>query len=57
MKKFILVACILLFHIGYNKAEILTGKCGDNLDYSLNTETGVLSITGSGKMYNYEFNN
>lgn len=28
-----------------------TGQCGENLYYSLNTETGLLHITGTGDMY------
>ena len=34
-------------------ASVKTGKCGDNLKYSLDTETGVLTIRGTGAMYNY----
>ncbi len=33
---------------------ICTGKCGDNLQFSLNPEDLVLKITGSGAMYDYE---
>ena len=32
---------------------IYHGSCGDNVWYSLNTGTGVLSITGTGSMTNY----
>ena len=31
-------------------AETYTGACGDNLTYTLNTDTGVLTISGTGKM-------
>ena len=31
----------------------LSGKCGDNVEYSLNATSGVLTITGSGEMYDY----
>ena len=31
-----------------------SGKCGDNLTWSLDTETGVLSITGTGEMEDYD---
>ena len=34
-------------------ADVKTGKCGDNVTYSLDTETGVLTISGSGNMKNY----
>ena len=27
-------------------ADVQTGSCGDNLTYSLDTETGVLTISG-----------
>lgn len=41
------------------KAEAATysGKCGDNLIWSLDTSTGVLNITGTGAMYRYNFSN
>jgi hypothetical protein len=35
------------------KAETLTGGCGDNLTWSLDTETGVLTISGTGAMADY----
>ena len=34
-------------------SEIYNGSCGDNVRYSLDTGTGVLSITGTGAMTNY----
>ena len=34
-------------------ASVQTGKCGDNLKYSLDTETGVLTISGTGNMRDY----
>ena len=34
-------------------ADVKTGKCGDNVIYSLDTETGVLTISGKGNMINY----
>ena len=33
-------------------ADVQTGKCGDNVTYSLDTSTGVLTISGTGDMYN-----
>ncbi|MBR6602463.1 MAG: leucine-rich repeat domain-containing protein, partial [Clostridia bacterium] len=39
-------------------AEVYTGNCGaegDNVTYSLDTETGVLTITGSGEMADYDY--
>ena len=35
------------------KAETLTGKCGKNVTYSLDTSTGELVISGTGNMTNY----
>ena len=32
---------------------LTTGKCGDNVTYSLDTSTGVLTISGTGPMYDY----
>ena len=37
-------------------ADVQTGKCGDNVTYSLNTSTGVLTISGTGKMTDYSYN-
>ena len=37
-------------------ADVQTGKCGDNVTYSLDTETGVLTISGTGEMTDYPYN-
>ena len=34
-------------------ASVETGKCGTNVTYSLDTSTGVLTISGIGPMYDY----
>ena len=34
-------------------ASVKTGKCGDNVTYSLDTSTGELTISGTGKMTDY----
>ena len=34
-------------------ADVQTGKCGDNVRYSLDTSTGVLTISGTGDMTGY----
>ena len=34
-----------------------SGKCGDNLTWSLDEGTGTLTISGSGKMTDYDYNN
>ena len=36
-------------------ADVQTGSCGDNVTYSLDTETGVLTISGTGKITNYSY--
>ena len=36
-------------------AEVLTGSCGDNVSYTLDTQTGKLVISGQGKMKNYPY--
>ena len=38
-------------------ADVQTGKCGDNVTYSLDTSTGVLTISGTGDMADYSLNN
>ena len=38
-------------------ADVQTGKCGDNVTYSLDTSTGVLTISGTGDMDDYSFDN
>ena len=37
------------------KAETLTGKCGENVTYSLDSSTGELTISGTGNMDNYNY--
>ena len=36
-------------------AEVYEGSCGTNVRYSLDTSTGLLSITGTGAMNNYNY--
>ena len=38
-------------------AETYNGTCGENVTWSLNTDTGVLAISGSGDMDNYDWDN
>ena len=33
--------------------QIITGQCGEKLNWSLDTATGALSITGTGRMWDY----
>ncbi len=34
-------------------AQTLSGKCGPSVDYALDTQTGKLTLSGTGSMYNY----
>jgi len=62
MKKFLSVILSLLMVIAAAStlpfaASALepSGSCGENVTYSFNTETGELTICGSGEMYDYEW--
>ena len=39
---------------GENLPELTTGKCGDKISYSFDSETGTLTISGKGEMADYE---
>ena len=50
---------LLLFSPARSYAEVYSGTCGESVNWSLDTETGLLEITGSGKMedyYNLDYN-
>ena len=47
---FLIIANFLALQV---TAETYSGTCGTNLNWSLNTETGILDIVGSGAMSNY----
>jgi len=54
MKKFRLLTLLLgLFCFVSTWAEVVTGSCGTDVTYSYDTETYVLTISGSGGMNNY----
>lgn len=56
-QKFYFIAALLLIsHVSISQlsAAIREGECGENLTWTLDTETGALTITGSGKMTDYE---
>ncbi len=62
MKKVLslILSIIMLFNITAGLdlsayAGSFSGKCGNNVSYTLNTDTGVLTITGTGDMNNYAF--
>ena len=50
MKKFLSILCVALIASATMKAEVWSGSCGNNLLWSLNSETCVLDITGNGNM-------
>ena len=39
---------------GYNENEVMSNKCGDHLTWSYNETTKVLTISGSGDMFDYD---
>ncbi len=51
---FILTMSIIPFSGIVASAEALTGTCGDNLTWKYEDSTGVLTISGTGEMYNYD---
>lgn len=52
IKFFILLCLFGMISIGAG-AEVVNGTCGKNANWSFNTETGKLSITGNGDMEDY----
>ena len=56
MRRFFLFVFALMLSVNVMRAEIYSGNCGsedDNVKWTLNTETGVLEIIGTGAMANY----
>ena len=53
IKKISLLLLICFLSALNINAEVYEGLCGDNVNYSLDTSTGLLSITGTGAMTNY----
>ena len=52
-KKLSLLFLICILSALNINAEVYEGSCGTNVRYSLDTSTGLLSITGTGAMNNY----
>lgn len=50
---FTMVFCLLPTIALGDDAEALSGECGENLTWTLNAETGVLTISGTGEMSHY----
>ncbi|MBQ0074283.1 MAG: leucine-rich repeat protein [Prevotella sp.] len=46
---------LLLCSIGTVNAKVISGSCGTEMTYSLDTETGVLNIEGKGMMKNWSY--
>ena len=54
MKKLFTLLLLLVSMLSLH-AEIRTGKCGNNVTFTLDTETGAMSIEGTGAMSNYSY--
>ena len=52
-KKALLLLTICILCALNIKAEVYEGSCGDNVNYTLDTETGILTITGTGEMTDF----
>lgn len=60
VKQIVLLAVLCLSLVALTlcvSAETYTGECGENLTYTLDTNTGVLTISGSGEMTDWSFSN
>lgn len=53
MKKIFTILLAFAANIGIIYSGVYSGACGDNLQWSLNTTDSLLTITGSGNMYNW----
>ncbi len=52
----LIVGCSLLVGVAdESDADTYSGNCGSGVTYTLDTDTGVLAITGTGDMANYGF--
>lgn len=54
-KKFFTLLFAVVASYGMINAEVVNGTCGENLTWSFNTESGLLSIEGSGMMNDYYY--
>ena len=53
--KLLTLLLAVMASVGMSFAETYSGSCGENLTWSLNTEDGVLTISGTGAMADYEY--
>ena len=49
----LMITCVFTVSLNAFSDTLSIGTCGDNLNWTLNEETGVLTISGSGDMYDY----
>ena len=56
MRKIFTFFLALGMSAGIAQATIVDGSCGDNLTWSLNTDDSTLVISGTGAMYDYDWN-
>lgn len=54
MKRFYMLLLLVVVVMNCLYASVHTGSCGPNVTYSLDMTTGVLTISGTGAMYDYK---
>lgn len=54
-KKMLLAMLLLVMTSTTAFADVVTGSCGENATYSLDTDTGIITIEGSGRMSDYDY--
>lgn len=54
MKKLLLFFVLIVCAIHQVRADLVEGKCGDNVYYLWNSDTGELIIKGSGPMFDFD---
>ena len=52
----VMVLLLAVLWCGVATAHISSGSCGDNVTYELNTDTGEMTVSGTGSMTDYESN-
>ena len=51
----LLIGCLFPAKVSASPCVLATGQCGDNLSWSFDTNTGELTISGTGPMWDYEW--
>lgn len=51
--KYLAISCLLWTICVWGNATVYSGSCGTNLTYSLDTSSGILTISGTGDMTDY----